>query len=83
MRVKKSSKRPVLRYSGEKHYKERGGIEPIEFIRSNSLNFIEGNIVKYIHRYKYSDTPVKDIEDLINYAEMLLEDFNEQKTSRS
>ena len=42
-----------------KHYKQ-GSIEPIDYIIANNLNFIEGNIVKYITRYKYKN----GLEDL-------------------
>lgn len=30
----------------------KSGIEPIEYIDSNKLNFTEGNIIKYITRYR-------------------------------
>lgn len=33
------------------HYTGRGGIEPVEFIVSNSMDYLEGNIVKYLYRY--------------------------------
>jgi hypothetical protein len=32
-------------------YTFRGGIEPLEFIKSNNMNFLEGNVIKYIYRY--------------------------------
>jgi hypothetical protein len=41
------------------HYKQ-GSIEPIDYIIANNLNFIEGNIIKYITRYKYKN----GLEDL-------------------
>lgn len=34
-------------------YTFRGGIEPMDFIRSNKLDFFEGNVVKYIYRYPH------------------------------
>lgn len=57
------------------HYQGRGGIEPIDFIRSNNLNFSEGCCIKYIYRYKFSNTPREDLEDLIQYARWLIEDL--------
>ena len=36
---------------GGSHYRNKG-IQPIELIVALNLNFIEGNIVKYITRYK-------------------------------
>jgi len=37
-----------------KHY-TNGSIEPIDYITANSMNFLEGNIVKYVTRYKYKN----------------------------
>lgn len=34
-------------------YDGRGGIQPIEFIRSNNMNFLEGNVIKYVYRYPF------------------------------
>lgn len=34
------------------HYRARGGVEPIDFITSNNLTFCEGNVVKYVARWK-------------------------------
>ena len=31
-----------------RHYCNRGGIEPFDFIQSNGLGFAAGNIVKYV-----------------------------------
>lgn len=42
------------------HYTGRGGIEPIEFITTNNLNFLEGNVVKYVYRYPFKN----GLEDL-------------------
>ena len=47
------------------HYKST--IEPIDFIVANKLNFIEGNIVKYVVRYKQKN----GLEDLIKAQEYL------------
>ena len=54
-----------------KQYKGRGGIEPIDFIVSNKLDFLEGNVVKYVYRH-----PLKGgLDDLIkaqDYLSMLI-----------
>ena len=47
------------------HYKST--IEPIDFIVANKLNFIEGNIVKYVVRYKQKN----GLEDLLKAQEYL------------
>jgi hypothetical protein len=35
-----------------RHYVGQGGIEPFDFIQSNALTFAEGNVIKYILRYR-------------------------------
>ena len=54
-----------------KHYVQ-GDIEPIDFINANKLDYLEGNIVKYVSRYKFKN----GIEDLLKaqfYINMLVE----------
>lgn len=46
--------------------------QPIEFITENGLNFIQGNIVKYVSRYK-SKNGLEDLEKAKHYAELGLE----------
>lgn len=46
--------------------------QPIKFIVENKLNFIQGNIVKYISRYK-SKNGLEDLEKAKHYAELGLE----------
>jgi hypothetical protein len=41
------------------HYKQ-GNIEVIDFILDQRLNYLEGNVVKYVSRYKYKN----GLEDL-------------------
>ena len=56
---------------GGSHYKDMA-IQPIEYILANDLPFIEGNIVKYITRWKQKGG-VEDIKKVIHYAQILLE----------
>lgn len=55
---------------GGKHYSDLP-IQPIRYIYANNLGFIEGNIVKYITRYKDKNKN-EDIEKIIHYAKLLL-----------
>lgn len=53
------------------HYKH-GGIEPIEYIEQNHLDFHEGNIIKYVSRWKYKN----GLDDLLKvsfYIDRLIE----------
>ena len=53
------------------HYKDCK-IQPIEYIHANGLDFCEGNIVKYITRWR-SKNGIKDLEKAKHYIEMLIE----------
>lgn len=56
---------------GGDHYTKRA-IQPWEYIEANGLDFFEGNIVKYITRYKDKDG-VKDLRKAKHYIEYLIE----------
>lgn len=43
--------------------------QPIKFITENNLNFIQGNIVKYVSRYK-NKNGLQDLEKALHYAEL-------------
>jgi hypothetical protein len=47
-------------------------IQPIEFIHKNHLDFIQGNIVKYIVRFRKKNKD-EDVKKIIHYAKLLLE----------
>ena len=54
-----------------KHY-TKGRIEPIDFINANDMDYLEGNIIKYISRYKYKGG-VEDLEKAGFYLKMLIQ----------
>jgi len=47
-------------------------IPPIDFIEANGIGFIEGNIIKYVCRYRKKDG-LKDLEKARHYLDMLIE----------
>ena len=47
-------------------------IMPIEYISKNKLDFLEGNIVKYVSRHR-NKNGAEDIKKIIHYAELILE----------
>ena len=57
---------------GGDHYKECG-IQPVEYIAANDLNYFEGNIVKYVTRHRRKGAGREDIEKVIHYAQLMLE----------
>mgnify|MGYP003644969052 CR=1 FL=1 len=56
---------------GGSHYKDCA-IQPVDYIVENKLDFLEGNIVKYITRHK-TKNGIEDIRKVIHYAELILE----------
>lgn len=53
-------------------YQGRGGIEPIDFIVTNNMDFLEGNIIKYIYRYPFKGK-LKALRKAQDYLRMLIE----------
>lgn len=56
---------------GGSHYKDTT-IQPIEFIHANNLNFCQGNIIKYVTRYK-NKKGKEDLEKAKHYIDLLME----------
>ena len=54
------------------HYKDCG-IQPVEYIHANRLDYFEGNVVKYITRHRAKGEGENDIKKAIHYAELILE----------
>ena len=67
----RQSVRGRKRQVGGNHYIDFE-IMPIEYISKNKLDFLEGNIIKYISRHKKKNG-AEDIKKVIHYAELILE----------
>jgi len=67
------------RSKGSGHYKH-GAIEPIDYIFAHRMGFAEGNVVKYITRYKHSGKGLEDLRKALHYLEMLIEDVERNET---
>ena len=52
------------------HYK-RFEIEPFGFIHANGLGFAEGNVIKYICRWREKNG-VEDLEKAMRYIQLLI-----------
>ena len=59
-----------IRMISPQHY-EQFEIEPVEFITQNRLNYLQGNIIKYILRYKQKNG-IEDLEKAKTYLEYLI-----------
>ena len=66
------------RQVGGKHYTNYK-IQPIEFITSNNIGFIEGNVIKYLLRFKEKNG-LQDLDKAIHYIEILKELYQNGKT---
>ena len=61
------------------HYK-KCGIEPVEYIHANGLDFNEGSIVKYISRHR-NKNGAEDIRKIKDYCDIILElDYGIKRT---
>ena len=58
--------------SRPEHYCAGFEIEPLDFIVENQLDFLEGNIIKYISRHR-NKNGAEDIIKIIHYAHLILE----------
>ncbi len=56
---------------GGDHYKDKS-IQPWDYIISNNLGYLEGNIVKYVSRWKNKDG-VRDLKKARHYLDKLIE----------
>jgi hypothetical protein len=63
----KSSKKQV----GGNHYLKYK-IQPVEFIIKNNIGFVEGNIIKYVLRFKEKGG-VQDLLKAKHYIELLID----------
>ena len=55
-----------------KHYDKVGfAIQPIEYITKNELDFLEGNVIKYVSRYQHKGG-VNDLLKARTYIEFLI-----------
>jgi len=66
----KKLKKPTDHQPGGDHYLNMG-IQPITFIMGNDLGFCEGNIVKYVTRWREKGG-VEDLRKAIHYIEFLI-----------
>lgn len=56
---------------GGDHYKQFK-IQPIEFTFKNNLNFLQGNVIKYVCRYKHKHGK-EDLLKVKHYIDLLIE----------
>lgn len=53
------------------HYKDKA-IQPVEYIHANKIGYFEGNVIKYVTRWK-DKGGVADLNKAKHYIELLIE----------
>lgn len=53
------------------HYKKQA-IQPVQYIHANGIGFFEGNVIKYVTRWR-DKGGIADLEKAKHYIEMLIE----------
>ena len=53
------------------HYKKQA-IQPVQYIHANGIGFFEGNVIKYVTRWR-NKGGIADLEKAKHYIEMLIE----------
>ena len=65
------------RQEGGDHYAKHN-IQPYEFITTNNLSFFQGNVIKYVVRYK-DKNGIEDLRKIIHYCELEIEQIRKGK----
>ena len=68
---------PHTKQEGGNHYKKHK-IQPYIFITKNNLNFFQGNVIKYVVRYK-DKNGIEDLKKIIHYCELEIENLTKEK----
>jgi hypothetical protein len=53
------------------HYKDLP-IQPVEYIHANGIGYIEGNVIKYVSRWR-AKNGIADLEKARHYIDLLIE----------
>ena len=56
---------------GGSHYKDMP-IQPVEYIHANAMGYLEGNVVKYVSRWR-NKNGIADLEKAKHYIELLID----------
>lgn len=68
---------PSMKQEGGNHYKKHK-IQPWEFVKQNNLSYFQGNVIKYVCRYK-DKNGIQDLKKIIHYCELEIEWMRAQK----
>ena len=66
-----TSKEPLAVQVGGDHYKDMA-IQPVEYIIKNNIPFVEGNVIKYVSRWRKKNG-VQDLEKAKHLLDILIQ----------
>lgn len=61
----------LAKQEGGRHYKDLA-IQPVQYIHANGIGFFEGNVIKYVTRWR-TKAGVEDLRKAKHYIELLIE----------
>ena len=61
----------LARQEGGDHYKDMA-IQPVEFIHANGIGYFEGNVIKYVTRWR-DKAGITDLKKARHFIDMLIE----------
>ena len=70
------SEKALDKQIGGSHYKD-SKIQPIEYILENNIGYIEGNVIKYVSRWKQKNG-VQDLKKARHYLDLLIEHLEKE-----
>ena len=62
---------PLAQQVGGNHYKDLK-IQPVEYIHANNIGYMEGNVIKYVSRWR-NKNGIADLQKAKHYIELLIE----------
>lgn len=62
---------PLAQQVGGGHYRDMV-IQPVEFIHANSIGYFEGNVIKYVTRWRKKNG-IADLEKARHYIDLLIQ----------
>lgn len=68
--TKSTANNPLETQVGGNHYKGMK-IQPVQFIHANNIGYLEGNIIKYVCRWR-GKNGMADLEKAKHYIELLI-----------
>jgi hypothetical protein len=68
--TKSTANNPLDMQVGGNHYKGMK-IQPVQFIHANNIGYLEGNIIKYVCRWR-GKNGMADLEKAKHYIELLI-----------